>query len=60
MKLTKKTIEEYKEIYQRKFGETLTDKEAYEQASNLIRIFYIIFQALTSEQENKNTKDSCN
>jgi len=60
MELSKKAIEEYKEIYQREYGKTLTDQEAYEQASNLLRLFKVIYRSLPSEKEDKNSKYSCN
>lgn len=60
MELSKKAIEEYKEIYQEEFGETLTDQETYEQASNLLRLFKVIYRPLPSEKNNNNSKDSCN
>jgi len=60
MKLSKKAIDEYKEIYKRKFGEEITDQEAYEQASNLLRLFKVIYRPLPSEKKNKNSKYSCN
>lgn len=60
MKLSKKAIDEYKEIYRREYGKTLTDEDAYEQASNLLRLFKVIYRPLPSEKKNKNSKDSCN
>ena len=60
MELSKKAIDEYKEIYQREYGKTLTDQEAYEQASNLLRLFKVIYRPLPSKKKNKNSKNSCN
>lgn len=53
MKLSKKAIDEYKEIYRREYGKTLTDQEAYEQASNLLRLFKVIYRPLPSEKKQK-------
>ncbi|RLA95741.1 MAG: hypothetical protein DRG83_18185 [Deltaproteobacteria bacterium] len=49
MKLSKKAIEEYKEIYQRQFGTRLSDREAYEEASDLLRLFKVIYPPLPSD-----------
>jgi hypothetical protein len=42
MKLSKKAIEEFKEIYLRQFGQEITNEEAQELGSNLIALFKII------------------
>jgi len=60
MKLSKKAIEKYKEIHKRKFGEKLTDQEAYEQATNLLRLFKIIYRPLPPEKENRDYELPCN
>lgn len=45
MSLSKEAIEEYKQIYKKEFGEEISDQEAYEQGSRLIRLFEILYRA---------------
>jgi hypothetical protein len=42
MKLNKKAIDEFKEIYFREFGQQITDEEAQELGSKLISLVKII------------------
>ena len=56
MKLTKEAIEEFKSIYQEEFGEILPDDEAYEKASNLLRLFKVIYRPLPRETVCKNDR----
>ena len=42
MRLNKEAIEEFKEIYLREFGQTITDEEARDLGLNLISLFEII------------------
>lgn len=46
MQLSKETIEEFKEIYREELGEEISDQEAYEEASNLIQLFKIIYRPI--------------
>lgn len=46
MKLSKKAIEEFKEIYKNKYGEEISDEEAYEKGRRLIRLFKLIYQSI--------------
>jgi len=57
MKLSKKAIEEYKEIYQKQFGRRLSDREAYEEASNLLRLFKVIYPPLPSDLKKAKEKN---
>jgi len=42
MDLSKEAIEEYKQIYKKKFGEEISDQEAYEQGCRLIRLIKLV------------------
>lgn len=42
MPLSKEAIEEYKEIHKKVFGEEISDEEAHEQGSRLLRLFKAI------------------
>lgn len=57
MKLSKETIEEFKEIYKRKEGKELSDKEALEIASNLLLAFEAIYHPIPSAK-NKAPRES--
>ncbi|KPJ57214.1 hypothetical protein AMJ49_01210 [Parcubacteria bacterium DG_74_2] len=46
MQLSKESIEEYKEIYKKVFGEEISDQEAYEQGSRLLRLFKAIYRPI--------------
>ena len=41
--LSKETIKEFKEIYKRKEGKELSNKEAFEIATNLLLVFDAIY-----------------
>lgn len=47
--LSQEAIEEFKAIYRDEFGENLTDSEAKEMASRLLRLFYILLQGVPKE-----------
>ncbi len=44
MSLSKKAIEEFKEIFKKNYGKELTDAEAYESASNLVGFYDALYQ----------------
>lgn len=50
MQLSKEAIEEYKQIYKKKTGKELSDQEAYEQASNLLRFFQLVYRPIPEDQ----------
>lgn len=49
MQISKEAIQEYKEIYKKRFGKDLCDKEAYEQASRLLGFFEILYEGVRKE-----------
>lgn len=50
MALTKKAIEEYKEIYYKKFGKSISDAEALEQGTRLINLMRVIYKPIPKEK----------
>jgi hypothetical protein len=46
MRISKKQIEEFKQIYYQTFGETISDKKAYELALPLLHLFKVICRPL--------------
>lgn len=50
MQLPEKAIEEYKKIYEKQFGEKISDQEALGQATNLINLMKIIYKPIEKEK----------
>jgi hypothetical protein len=46
MRLSKRAIEEFKEIYFREYGKYLSDEEAQEMGQRLISLFRIIYRPI--------------
>jgi len=61
MRLSKKAIKEFKEIYYREFGKIISDEEAQEKGQSLLSLFKIIYRAIppdkNDENDNKNTPE---
>ena len=53
MQLSKEAIEEFKEIYKKVFGEEISDQEAYEQGSRLLRLFKAIYRPIPKSKAEK-------
>jgi len=53
MRLSKEAIEEFKEIYKREFGKTISDEKAQELGQNLISLFKIIYRPIPVDKESK-------
>lgn len=51
MQLSKETIQEFKEIYLRKEGKELSDKEALEIALNLLLVFGAIYHPIPKAEK---------
>ena len=51
MQISKETIEEFKEIYFRKEGVKLSDKEAFELVSNLILVFENVYRPIPKKDK---------
>lgn len=46
MKLSETAIKEFKEIYYREYGKSISDEEAQEIGQRLIRLFRIIYRPI--------------
>lgn len=55
--LSKQAISDYKKIYKAEFGVELTDAEASEQSTKLLRIFRLIYKPISREWLRKEKKD---
>lgn len=51
--ISEKMLEKYKEIYKRKFGKDISDQDALEQATKLVRLVEIVYQPMTEEDYKK-------
>lgn len=51
MDLSKEAIEEFKSIYFKQFGETISDREAIDLGESLIRFFEIIYRPIPKDYE---------
>lgn len=58
MQPSKEAIEEFKEIYKKVSGEKITDQEAYDKASRLLRLFEAIYKPVPKDKE-KEFKKFC-
>jgi len=47
---SKEAVEEFKEIYEKRFGEELSDQDALEKASKLLRLMEIIYKPMTQKE----------
>ncbi len=53
MQISKKAIEEFKEIYREEFGKDISDQTALELGTNLLNIFSTVYRPIS---KNKLTK----
>ena len=53
MRLSKEALEEFKQIYKEEFGEDLTDAEAEEMATRVMRLYELLSRPLSSERKEK-------
>lgn len=49
MTVSPKALEEYKEIYRKQFGKDISDADALEQATKLLRLMEIVYKPMTKE-----------
>lgn len=54
MKLSKKAIEEYKQIYKKEFGINLSYNQAEIEAIKLLRLFKILYRPIKRKELIKN------
>lgn len=53
MGLSKKAIQEFKEVYCREFGKIISDEEAKEKGQNLLSLFKTIYRSIPVDKKNK-------
>lgn len=53
--LSREAIKEFKKIYERRFNQTLSDKESLEMATNLINLFKVIYRPIIGDGDEKST-----
>ena len=53
MQLTQEAIDEFKAIYKKEFGEDISDAEALEMGTRLLRVFHILLEVGNEGTENK-------
>jgi hypothetical protein len=49
MRLSKKAIEELKDIYYREYGKEISDEEAQEMGQNLLSLFKVIYRPIPED-----------
>ena len=42
--ISKESLEEFKKIYKKEFGEEISDQEAFERATNLLNLYRILYK----------------
>lgn len=47
--ISKEALEEYKRIYRKEFGKEISDAEALEQATKLLRLMEIVYKPMTKK-----------
>jgi hypothetical protein len=47
-------LEEFKQIWKRQFGEEISNKDAYDEASRLLRLFQVIYRPLLKKKGENN------
>jgi len=59
MRLSKKAVGEFKDIYDKKFGEKLSDEKAQELAERLVLLYKAVYCPFPDDdKQDKNEKDS--
>lgn len=56
MALTKKSLRKFKTLYEKYFGEKLSDKEAERKADNLVNIYRAVYGNVEFPDSNKSER----
>ena len=51
MQLTQEALDEFKAIYKTEFGQDISDAEALEMGTRLLRVFHVLLEAGNEETE---------
>lgn len=54
--ISRKSLEEYKEIYKKKFGENILDKEDLKQGTNFLTLMKLIYKQMPKNKPNQSQK----
>ena len=57
MQLTQEAIDEFKAIYKKEFGEEISDAEALEMGTRLLRVFHVLLEVGNEDTEDKPLND---
>ncbi|MDB5244698.1 MAG: hypothetical protein JWN18_568 [Parcubacteria group bacterium] len=49
MPISKESLEEFREIYQKEFGRRISEEDSLEMATRLIKLYMIIYRPLSGE-----------
>lgn len=58
--ISKEHLEKFKEIYKKEFGKEISDEDALEQATKLLRLVEIIYKPMTQAEHDKFENKSAN
>ena len=58
--LSKQALEEYKELYKKRFGVVLSDAEASFRANNLVNLYRLVLGSESLEVKRTDNKKFCN
>jgi hypothetical protein len=57
--LSEKAVQKFKKLYEQRFNEKLTDKEAYQRANKLLNLYRAVYTPLIQrEKNNENDYDN--
>lgn len=51
--ISKKSLEEFKRIYRKQFGKDISDQDALESATKLLRLMEIVYKPMTRDEFSK-------
>ncbi len=58
MEISQKALKEFKEIWRKQFGEEISDKDAYEEATCLLRLFQVVYRPLPPKNKEERNQES--
>lgn len=53
MMISKENLEKFKKIYRKRFNKEISDQDALESATKLVRLMEIIYKPMTQEEYDK-------
>lgn len=58
--ITNEQLEKYKQIYKKQHGKDISDQEAMEQATKLLRLLQLVYKPMKNYDDKKNIAQSLN